>query len=81
MYINDLPIEALIPIIEMCKEYFDNKYPCDTDDNCGDDMCTEDVWKKRIYDKLINFYHEEKDKIDERTLNLYARLRKINIKP
>lgn len=81
MYINGLPIEALIPIIEMCKEYFDNKFTCDKDDNCGDDMSLEDVWKKKIYDKLLYLYHNDKNDIDSITNDLYAELKELNKKP
>ena len=59
-YTLPLCIELVIPLLEMCKEYFDTKYPCTTDDNCGDDMPINDVSKNMAYHNLLNYYESNK---------------------
>ena len=56
-----LQLGMLIPIIEVFKEYFDNKYPCTTEENDGNDMPLNDEVKFEVYNFLLSTYNNFKD--------------------
>ena len=72
-----LDIELVVPILEMCKEYFDTKYPCTTDDNDGSNMPIEDSIKELAYNYLLLYYNKNKPIIHKGYTNY---LHKIKIK-
>jgi len=57
----EMPANALIPTIEVFKDYFDAKYPCTEEDNDGSDMPNEDMIKYEIFDHLIEIYNKRMD--------------------
>jgi hypothetical protein len=57
-YTIPIDLAHLTSIVEMCRYYFDSKYPCTTDDNCGDDMTLEDSYKQAIYNFLLMNYNK-----------------------
>lgn len=54
-------LEMLVPLLEMCQEYFDSKYPCTTENNDGSDMPISDELKYISYNYLLNAYNKNKD--------------------
>lgn len=57
----ELEAQALIPTIEVYKQYFDAKYPCTDESNDGSDMSEEDLIKWGTYEYLLNTYEKSKD--------------------
>ena len=49
----ELEVQAIIPTLEVYKQYFDAKYPCTDKNNDGSDMSTEDTIKYGIYEFLL----------------------------
>jgi len=52
---------ALIPMIEVYRDYFGAKYPCTDESNDGSNMPVEDKIKYGIYDYLLECYQNRKD--------------------
>ena len=66
----EIPTYSIIPIIETLRDYFNAKYPCTTDESCGDDMPIEDQVKWACYNALLavynhipNYFNNEYDNI------------------
>lgn len=58
--ILELKLEMLIPILEMCKEYFDGKYPATTEENDGSEMSASDEAKFITYNHLLAILNNNK---------------------
>lgn len=52
------PVSAIIPTLEVFKEYFDTKYPCTTEENDGSEMPLNDHVKESAYHLLLNYYQK-----------------------
>jgi len=63
--IMDLPVELILPIGHLIKNYLNEKYPCTNDDNCGDDMPLEDIVISMAHDYLVYVYNKNTQIIDE----------------
>lgn len=48
----------MIPILEVFKEYFDLKYPCNDESKYGIEMPIEDEIKYVIYNNLLATYND-----------------------
>jgi hypothetical protein len=59
--IIELEAQALIPTLEVYKQYFDAKYPCTDESNDGSNMSEEDLIKWGTYEYLLNTYEKSKD--------------------
>lgn len=59
--IIQLEAQALIPTLEVYKQYFDAKYPCTDESNDGSNMPLEDTIKWATYEYLLNTYEKSKD--------------------
>lgn len=59
--IIELEAQALIPTLEVYKQYFDAKYPCTDESNDGSNMSLEDEIKWGTYNYLLNTYEKSKD--------------------
>ena len=59
--IIELEAQALIPTLEVYKQYFDAKYPCTDETNDGSNMSLEDEIKYGTYTYLLNTYEKAKD--------------------
>ena len=59
--IIELEAQALIPTLEVYKQYFDSKYPCTDEGNDGSNMSEEDLIKWATYEYLLNTYEKSKD--------------------
>lgn len=57
----ELEVKAIIPTLEVYKEYFDAKYPCTDETNDGSNMSVEDVIKYGTYEFLLNYYEKFTD--------------------
>jgi hypothetical protein len=56
-----LEAQAVIPTLEVYKQYFDAKYPCTDESNDGSNMSEEDLIKWATYEYLLNTYEKSKD--------------------
>lgn len=59
--IIELEAQALIPTLEVYKQYFDAKYPCTDESNDGSNMSEEDLIKWATYEHLLNTYEKSKE--------------------
>ncbi len=59
--IIELEAKALIPTIEVYKQYFDSKYPCTDESNDGTDISDEDLIKWVTYEHLLRTYEKSKE--------------------
>ena len=59
--IIELEAQALIPTLEVYKQYFDAKYPCTNEINDGSNMSIEDEIKYGTYNYLLNTYEKSKE--------------------
>ena len=57
--------QALVPTLQVFKEYFDNKYPCTDETNDGTNMTIEDKMKYETYNYLLATYLKCKDVFDD----------------
>jgi len=57
----ELEAQALIPTLDVYREYFDAKYPCTNEGNDGSDMSLEDEIKFATYNHLLNAYEKSKE--------------------
>lgn len=57
----ELEAQAVIPTLEVYKQYFDAKYPCTDESNDGSNMSEEDLIKWATYEYLLNTYEKSKD--------------------
>jgi hypothetical protein len=55
-----LEAKALIPTLDVYREYFDAKYPCTKDSNDGSEMSLEDQAKFATYNHLLSTYEKMK---------------------
>lgn len=62
-----IQIEAqdVVPILQVFKEYFDEKYPCTDESNDGSEMPIEDEMKYVTYDYLLLTYNKYKEVFDD----------------
>jgi hypothetical protein len=56
--------QALVPILQVYKEYFDRKYPCTDETNDGTDMSIKDEMQYATYNYLLSTYDKCKDVFD-----------------
>ena len=59
--IIELEAQALVPTLEVYKQYFDAKYPCTEESNDGSNMTEEDLIKYATYEHLLNTYEKQKE--------------------
>ena len=59
--IIQLEAKALIPTLDVYREYFDAKYPCTDESNDGSNMPLEDEIKFATYNHLLNTYEKSKE--------------------
>jgi hypothetical protein len=57
----ELEVQAIIPTLEVYKQYFDAKYPCTDETNDGSDMPLEDTIKYATYEFLLQYYQKFTD--------------------
>jgi hypothetical protein len=57
--------QALVPTLQVFKEYFDAKYPCTDETNDGSEMPIEDEMKFATYNYLLAEYNKCKDVFDD----------------
>lgn len=57
--------QALVPTLQVFKEYFDAKYPCTDETNDGSEMPVEDEMKFATYNYLLATYNNCKEVFDE----------------
>jgi len=57
--------QALVPTLQVFKEYFDAKYPCIDETNDGSDMPIQDEMKYATYNYLLSFYNKCKEVFDD----------------
>ena len=57
--------EALVPTLQVFKEYFDAKYPCTDETNDGSEMPIEDEMKFATYNYLLATYNKCKEVFDD----------------
>lgn len=58
-------VQAVVPMLQVFKEYFDAKYPCTDENNDGSEMPIEDEMKYATYDYLLECYNKCKEVFDE----------------
>lgn len=63
--IIQIEAQALVPMLQVFKEYFDAKYPCTDETNDGSEMPIEDEIKYATYDYLLATYNKCKEVFDE----------------
>ncbi len=69
--------QALIPILEVFKEYFDTKYPGTDETNDGSDMPVEDDMKWETYNYLLNAYNKSKGIYNDAYMGCIKKLREF----
>ena len=57
--------QALVPTLQVFKEYFDAKYPCTYETNDGSQMPIADEMKYETYNYLLSTYNKCKELFDE----------------
>ena len=57
--------QALVPTLQVFKEYFDSKYPCTDETNDGSDMPIQDEMKYATYNYLLATYNKCKEVFDD----------------
>jgi hypothetical protein len=57
----ELEVKAIIPTLEVYREYFDAKYPCTDETNDGSDMSVNDTIKFATYNFLLSYYEKHTD--------------------
>ena len=57
--------QALVPTLQVFKEYFDAKYPCTDESNDGSEMPIEDEMKYETYNYLLATYNKCKEVFDD----------------
>lgn len=55
-----LEAQALVPTLQVYKEYFDAKYPCTDESNDGSNMPLDDEIKFLTYNHLLDTYNKSK---------------------
>lgn len=63
--ILNMEVGVLVPLLIVFKKYFDDKYPCTTDDNDGSDMDSEDVVLYQTYNYILSSYEKCKSIAEE----------------
>jgi len=58
-------IKMLVPTLQIYVEYFNNKYPCTTEENDGSNMSVEDEVKYATYEHLLSVYNKFKVVADD----------------
>lgn len=59
--IIELEAKALIPTLDVYRQYFDEKYPCTDESNDGSEMPLEDEIKYATYNHLLSIYQKSED--------------------
>lgn len=72
--IIEIEAQALVPTLQVFKEYFDAKYPCTNETNDGSDMPTEDEMKFATYNYLLETYNKCKEVFDDAYKNSLKKL-------
>jgi hypothetical protein len=57
--------QALVPTLQVYKQYFDAKYPCTDETNDGSKMPIEDEMKFATYSYLLETYNKCKEMFDD----------------
>ena len=63
--IIEIEAQALVPTLQVFKEYFDAKYPCTDETNDGSDMPIQDEMKYATYNYLLATYNKCKEVFDD----------------
>lgn len=72
----DFKLEMLIPTIEVYREYFNENYPCDEDNEI--EMTIEDEAKYATYNYLLSIYEKFKDVANESYAGFIDKIRTLN---
>lgn len=63
--IIQIEVQALVPTLQVFKEYFDVKYPCTDETNDGSEMPIEDEMKFAAYNYMLATYNKYKEVFDD----------------
>lgn len=73
-----VPALAVVPMLEMFRVYFNEKYPCDHEDADVDQMSLDDQLKWGAYNHMLAAYNQCADLYDEAYLNSLRDLSKLH---
>ena len=77
--IIQIEAQALVPTLQVFKEYFDSKYPCTDETNDGSNMSDEDEMKYATYNYLLSTYNKSKVVFDNAYKDCIKKLSEVSV--
>jgi len=71
--------QALVPTLQVYKQYFNEKYPCTDETNDGSEMPIEDEMKYATYSYLLATYNKCNELFDEAYKDSLIKLSEVEV--